>query len=101
MKAHDHSGTSYFSPAPPFDALRTVIGMAVTKRGSHKPNLDPLSPHRSQIISIDLERAYFNAVIDERDPPTFVSLPKEDEDQGTMCALLVRHMYGTRMAADG
>ena len=101
MKAHDHSGVSYFAPAPPLEALRTVISMAVTEIGSHKPILDPLSPHRSQISSVDVKRAYFNAVIDERDPPTFVSLPKEDEDQSTMCALLVRHMYGTRMAADG
>ena len=101
MKAHDHSGVSYFAPAPPLEALRTVISMAVTEIGSHKPILDPMSPHRSQISSIDVKRAYFNAVIDERDPPTFVSLPKEDEDQSTMCALLLRHMYGTRMAADG
>ena len=67
---------------------------------SHKPILDPLSPHRSQINSIDVKQAHFNAVIDKRDTPTFVSLPKEDEDRDTMCALLVRHTYGTRMVAD-
>ena len=25
MKAHDHSGASYFAPAPPLEALRTVL----------------------------------------------------------------------------
>ena len=45
MKAHDHSGVSYFAPAPPLEALRTVISMAVTEIGSHKPILDPLSLH--------------------------------------------------------
>ena len=29
LKAQDHSGTSYFAPAPPL-ALRTVVGLAVT-----------------------------------------------------------------------
>ena len=40
-------------------------------------------------------------MIDAKDPPTWVSLPKEDEDHDIMCALLVRHMYVTRMATDG
>ena len=49
----------------------------------------------------DVKRAYFNAEVDPRDPPTFVELPKEDDDHGLMCARLLRHMYGTRLAADG
>ena len=101
MKAHDHSGTSYFAPAPPLEALRTVLSLAVTEIGDHKPVLDPHSPQRQQISFVDIKRAYFNAVIDEHDPPTFVSLPAEDPDSATKCARLLRHMYGTRMAADG
>ena len=31
----------------------------------------------------------------------FVRLPEEDPDSATMCAQLLTHMYGTRMAADG
>ena len=50
---------------------------------------------------IDVKRAYFNAVIDKRDKPTFVDLPAEDADHGSMCGQLLRHMYGTRGAADG
>ncbi len=50
---------------------------------------------------MDVSRAYFNAKIHENDAPTFVELPPEDRDSGHMCALLKRHMYGTRMAADG
>ena len=101
MKAQDTSSASYFAPAPPLEALRTIISMAVTEVGSHRPILDPNSPQRSQLSFVDIKRAYFNAKIDAKDPPTYVSLPKEDEDHGTMCALLVRHIYGSRMAADG
>ena len=101
LKAHDHSNTSYFAPAPPLEALRTIISLAVTEIGSHKPILDPTSPSRSQLSFVDIKRAYFNAVIDPKDPPTYVRLPSEDKDHESMCARLQRHMYGTRMAADG
>ena len=101
LKAHDHSDTSYFAPAPPLEALRTIISFAVTEIGSHKPILDPRSPKRSQLSFVDIKRAYFNALIDPKDPPTYVRLPSEDGDHETMCARLQRHMYGTRMAADG
>ena len=40
-------------------------------------------------------------MIDSRDKPTFVELPAEDPDHQDKCALLLRHMYGTRGAADG
>ncbi len=50
---------------------------------------------------MDVKRAYFNAEIDPADPPTFVQLPPEDADSETKVGRLLRHMYGTRMAADG
>jgi hypothetical protein len=90
-----------FRPAPPLEALRTVLSLAVTTVGNHRPILDPQSPQRSQLSFIDIKRAYFNAKIDEHDPPVFVDLPPEDKDHEHMCARLLRHMYGTRMAADG
>ncbi len=49
---------------------------------------------------MDISRAYFNARTDESNP-TYVSLPTEDPDSEGSCALLLRHMYGTRAAADG
>ena len=101
LKAHDRSGETYFAPAPPLEALRTVLSLAMTKVGDHQPIWDPDSPNRTQISLIDVKRAYFNAKIDENDAPTFVNLPEEDPDYATMCARLLRHMYGTRGAADG
>ena len=101
MRAHDHSGASYFAPAPPLEALRTVLSLAVTSIGGYTPDTDPLSPTRTQLSFLDVARAYFNAKVDPRDPPVFVSLPAEDPDHRDMCARLLRHMYGTRMAADG
>ena len=80
LKAHDHSNTSYFAPAPPLEALRQIISVAVTEIGSHKPILDPRSPKRSQLSFVDIKRAYFNALIDPKDPPTYVRLPSDDDD---------------------
>ncbi len=101
MKVMDQSGQSFFAPAPPLEALRTVLSLAMTAIGDHKPDWDPNSGNRTQVSFVDVKRAYFNAVIDPRDKPTFVDLPAEDGDHLTMCAQLLRHMYGTRGAADG
>jgi len=101
MKARDLSGQSYFAPAPPLEALRTVISLAMTRVGSHQPDWDPNSATRTQISLVDVKRAYFNAKVDPHEPPTFVQLPPEDPDATNMCARLLRHMYGTRLAADG
>jgi len=101
LKAHDHSGASFFAPAPPLEALRTVLSLAMTNVGSHRPDWDRESPNRTQVSLIDVRRAYFNAVIDKRDKPTFVDLPSEDPDHVEQCGQLLRHMYGTRGAADG
>jgi len=100
LKAHDKSGESYFSPAPPLEALRTVVSLAFTAVGDWEPNHDPNSPQRTQVSTLDISRAYFNAMKDA-DDVTFVDLPPEDSDHQNMCARLLRHMYGTRGAADG
>ena len=101
LKATDFSGKSYFAPAPPLEALRTVISMAMTTYGKHKPIYDPQSAQRMQMSFIDVKRAYFNAKIDREAAPCFVDLPHEDPEHGDKCAELLRHMYGTRPAADG
>jgi len=74
--------------------------MACTEIGGHKPNWDPKSPERTQILLLDVSRAYMNAIKDQTNP-TFVQLPAEDPNSATMCGQLMREMYGTRGAADG
>ena len=37
MKAHDHSGQSFFAPAPPQEAFRTVLRLAMTAFDDHQP----------------------------------------------------------------
>ena len=101
LKAMDTSGTSYFAPAPPLEALRTILSLAMTKFEEHQPIWDPQSPQRQQISGLDVVRAYFNAKIDRENAPSFVELPTEDPDRGRLCGELMRHMYGTRPAADG
>ncbi len=100
IKALDKSGDCYFAPAPPLESLRTILSLATTTIGDHVPDLDPKSPDRTQSSTLDITRAYFNAVKDGEDV-TYVELPPEDQDHQHMCAKLLRHMYGTRSAADG
>ena len=101
IKAKDTSGETYFAPAPPLEALRTVLSLAATTIGDHRPDWEPTSPNRIQISIIDIKRAYFNAQVDRERTPVFVALPPEDGDSTSMCGELLRHMYGTRLAADG
>ncbi len=101
IKALDRTGDSYFAPAPPLEALRTVLSLAMTRCGSHRPIWDPTSPQRTQVSFVDITRAYFNAKVDRDAAPCFVELPPEDADSGKLCGELLRHMYGTRSAADG
>ena len=61
---------------------------------------NPDSERRLQLSFVDISRAYFNAKVD-RDEPLAVELPPEDPDCGDMVGFLLRHMYGTRRAADG
>ena len=73
----------------------------MTRIKTHQPIWDPRSPKRQQISGLDVVRAYFNAKIDRENAPSFVELPAEDPDKGRLCGELLRHMYGTRPAADG
>ena len=53
-----------------------------------------------QISLIDISRAYFNAHMNP-DNPTYVEFPPEANAAPGTCAKLLRHMYGTRRAAEG
>ena len=90
-----------FAPTPPLESLRTVVSLAATDvAGQPKHDRSPKSPHRTQLSFIDISRAYFCAATDP-DDPTYVELPAEDPDHGAMVGRLLKHMYGTRKAADG
>ena len=99
LKATDHSGETYFAPTPPLEALRTVLSLAMTHVGRHRPDWNPASANRTQISFIDVRRAYFKAKMDQNDDPVYVSLPEEDADHDSMCARLLRHMYAARHMA--
>ena len=48
LKAHDHSGASFFAPAPPpLEAFRTALSLAMTNVGNHRPDWDRESQNRS------------------------------------------------------
>ena len=101
LKATDSSGATYFAQSPPLEVLRTVISLTVSRAGEHQPIWDPKSCRRQQLRFIDIKRAYCKAKIDPEASPCFVELPPEDPDHDKMCGQLLRHMYGTRAAADG
>ena len=92
-----------FAPTPPLESLRMVLIWAATDLlgGDFRKHVrDPSSDDRTQVLLIDISRAYFNAKTDPRDP-IYVELPPEAGAPPGMCGLLRRHMYGTRRAAEG
>ena len=62
-KAKDASGLSYLIPATPLEALRTCFRLAATVLGSDTPTLEFNSDQPSQISTLDLLRALFNAMV--------------------------------------
>ena len=86
---------------PPLEFLRMVLSYAVTDLPD-KPRTFrvPKSPHRCQVLALDISQVYFNAVTRD-DEPTCVELPPEVGAAAVTCALLKRHMYGTQRADDG
>ena len=92
-----------FAPTLPLESLRTVLSMAATDLEGETPHVRSAEAEdRTQIMVLDISRAYFNAKRDPDEDPTYVELPDEDplKAQG-MCGQLRVHMYGTRAAADG
>ena len=90
-----------FAPTPPLESLRTILSLAATDfQGMPRKVREPGSPDRIQVSFIDISRAYFCASTDP-DDYTYVELPSEDPDHGLKVGRLLKHMYGTRKAADG
>ena len=91
-----------YAPTPPLESLRMILSMASTAfRGQEwTPDWTPDSEQRTQILMIDISRAYFNAKTSD-DDPIYVELPPEMVSPPDTCTLLKRHMYGTRRAAEG
>ena len=90
-----------FAPTPPLESLRMVLRYAATNLPTWKPHVRTAdSEDRTQLLLIDISRAYFNAKTDD-DDPIYVQLPPELGAPEGMCGLLRRHMYGTRRAAEG
>ena len=91
---------SIFAPTPPLESLRMVLSYAVTDLPDEPRKIrDPRSPDRTQVLLIDISRAYFKALTSE-DEPTYVELPPEAGVPTNTFALLKKHMYGTRRAAE-
>ncbi len=91
-----------FAPTPPLESIRTIFSVAATDfPGAPQHDRSPTSERRTQVQLLDISRAYLSAHTDPNDP-TYVALPKEHEgSRRGCCGLLLRHMYGTRKAADG
>ena len=100
LKATDKSNATYFAPTPPLESLRSILMMAASNIGNWRTCREKACEDRTQILILDIARAYFNAKIDEGQH-TYVALPPEDPDSGVLSAELLRHMYGTRAAANG
>ena len=98
----DAGEESTFAPTPPLEALRTVLSLAATDMEGDEPHVrDPKSEDRTQVSIIDIARAYLNANVNP-DKPAYVDLPQEDPGHSKgQCGLLLRHMYGTKKAAEG
>ena len=84
------------------EALRSVLSFAATDFVGRAPCVrDPKSERRMQISAIDISRAYFSASTEVCEP-TYVILPEEHKGLAKgQCGLLLKHIYGTRAAADG
>ena len=71
--------SAIFAPTPPLESLRMVLSYAATdiagKSGGRHVRI-PDDERRTQIIAIDISRAYFNAKTDDREP-IYVQLPSE------------------------
>ena len=65
---HTAGQDAIFAPTPPLESLRMVLSMATTKFEGGKglqPCWDPTSENRTQLLIIDINRAYLNAKTDE------------------------------------
>ena len=92
-----------FALTPPLESLRAILALAATDMTGRRRHVrDPRSEQQTQISAIDISRAYFNASMGEGSESTYVFLSPEHPGQARgQCGLVLKHMYGTRAAADG
>ena len=96
-----HGQDAIFAPTPPLGSLRMVLSHASTQLpGEPQKVWDGKHEDRQMVFFMDISRAYFNAKVKE-DEPVYVDFPPDMNPEPGTCALLKRHMYGTRRAADG
>ena len=62
---------------------------------------DPSSEQRCQLAAFDISRAYLHAETGPNDLTDADLLMDDPDSKRDMCGLLIKHMYGTRKAADG
>ena len=77
-----------------------VLSCAVSDiQGQAPKSWDPRSESRTQLVLLDIFRAYFNTKKDT-ETPTYVQLPDEVGATPGTRALLRKHMYGFQKAAE-
>ena len=90
-----HAASGVFQDGPQHDDNRFEC---VSPR--HQQCCDPQIEQNFQILLCDIRRTHFNAKTSDDDPVYFKLTAGADAPPG-MCALLCKHMYGTRRAAEG
>ena len=91
-----------FAPTSPLESIRAVFGVVAAGIRREPCRIrDGNHPDRTQVSAIDISNLYSCATADQ-ERRTYFSLPSEHGDYGQdKCALLLKHMYGTKVAADG
>ena len=89
MEFNEYADPALFAATPTLEAMRYIIHRAATNRHGSK---------RHSVMTVDVSRAYFNAV-STRD--VFIEIPKEDRAEGDENRVGTRRLclYGTRDAA--
>ena len=89
LEFNEYTDPSLFAATPPLEAMRYIVHRAATNR---------YGSNRHCMMTVDVSRAYFNAV-STRD--VYIEIPKEDKAEGDECMVgkLRLCLYGTRDAA--
>ena len=87
-----HDAWSLFAATPPWESVKLLLSMAVTKGIGYVDN----ERKGMKIEILDVRRAYFYAAPKRK---VYVKLPEEDDVPG-MCGELLKSMYGTRDVAN-
>ena len=90
-----------FALIPRSESLRMLLALVASNLpGRPRHSRHPEDEQRTKILLSDISWAYFDARSSDADP-IYVQLPHDAGYGPGQCALLKRHMYGTRRAAEG